>query len=223
VEPLSVRPIAREQLDGLYPQLAELLEVGGDERTFTIATLDWFFFSNPAGDGVYAGAFENDKLVGVASITPKPFRIDGQNVLGGEIGRVMTHAAFRGRGVFSMLVESLVAAARERGYAFLYATPNQASGRIFIGKLGWSILFHWDRSARPLAWGNHPMLPAPARRAAPLIKPAWNVAFPLRASGTKCTVDDMASPDVADLVDASCAIARSAAYLNWRCIELAGS
>jgi GNAT superfamily N-acetyltransferase len=213
---IEILPIARAELDGLYPQLAELLEVDETARAATIATLDWFFFRNPAGDGVYAGAFEDGKLAGVASITPKPFLIARRPALAGELGRAMTHAAFRGRGIFSRLVAYLVGEARERDYAFLYGTPNEASGRLY-SKLGWTALFHWDRSARPLLWTDHPMLPLPARRAAPLMRPAWNIAFPLRSPRwMDCTVDPSPDAQAGRLLAADCALDRGGAYLQWR-------
>lgn len=213
---MRVRPIECDQLAGLFPQLAELLEIGENQRDLTLATLEWFFFRNPAGDGLYAGAFEGEKLAGVASIAPKRFRIGGREVLAAEIGRTMTHAAFRGRGIFSRLVEYLIAQAGDRGYAFLYGTPNQASGEIYLGKLGWSSLFRWERSARPLVWADHPMVPSRVRWAAPMVQPLWNLIFPLRSRATDCTVDDTAHADVAGLVDQACAIDRGGGYTEWR-------
>lgn len=214
---IEVRSIAREELDELYPQLAAL--TGADDRALTLAEYDWFFFRNPAGAGVCGGAFEGDRLVGVTSIAPKRMRVGGKSVKAGEVSRATTEPALRGRGLFSKLVGFLTEQARERDYGFLYATPNANSGPIFLGRLGFEPMFHWDRSARALAWGEHPTMPGPARPLARVLQPAWDVVFPLRRGGTVCTVDDHALAAVGQLANPDggrCVVDRTEAYLSWR-------
>ena len=216
---IDVRRMAYKDLAEIYPQFAQLMGTGEPARAMTLATLEWFFRSNPAGQSVCAGAFDGDKLVCVTSIVPKPFCIGGEAVTAAEVSAATTDAAYRGRGLFSRLVTFLIEDARDSGYAFLYATPNPASGRIFLGKLGFTPLFHWNRSARAVAWNAHPSLPGLVRRVAPVMQPAWEAAFPLRARNTACTTDDRAHSEVVGLAkanDARCAVDRTAEYLDWR-------
>ena len=218
---VNIRPIEPQELEHLYPDLAELLEIGEESRTETLAVLNWFFFRNPFGNGIYAGAFDNEKLVGVASISPKPMYIRGEAVIAAEIGRTMTHASYRGRGIFSKLVAYLTAQAFERGYALLYGMPNTASGRIYIGRLGWKPLFHWNRAMRPLIWRNNSQLPPLARKTGSALGPLWDGFFPLRGGGLAISVAHTIDPGLADLATrtrtpSTCAIDRHAAYLRWR-------
>ena len=151
---IEIRHILKRDFPEVIGDLAEIQGWSVEQRESELDVLDWWFFRNPLGDGIYAGAFEGDRLAAVASITPKSFRIDGELVLGAEIGRTMTHSDFRGQGLFTQLVEHLIGECRSRGIEIVFGTPNEASGRIYIGRLGWTPIFHPDRFLRPLDWGN---------------------------------------------------------------------
>jgi GNAT superfamily N-acetyltransferase len=151
---LEVREISRDQLDALSMGVAKIRDYTEAQRQAYCADVAWWIFGNPTGVGVQAGLFEGDRLAGIACITPKPFRIGGQPATLCEIGGTETSKDFQGRGVFSKLVTFLEGKAKERGYGAMYGTPNEASGRIYMGKLGWSGVFHWQRRLRFIDWSK---------------------------------------------------------------------
>lgn len=216
---IEVRTIALDELPTLARAVAELQGLTEDEVARVFAEVEWFFFNNPAGDGVYAGAFEGDRLAGMCSIAPRPFLVDGARVIAAEVSRATTHPDFRGRGVFSALVNFLIEQARERSFAMLYATPNQNSGPIFLGRLGFSPLFHWHRAGRPLDWRRASIAPSHARRV-PGASRMWDAAFPLRVpSDAQVSIeeDPVAAAALApELGQGSCVVDRSPEYLRWR-------
>jgi GNAT superfamily N-acetyltransferase len=230
---LEIRTVGRDGLDALFDGLVPIRQYREAQRASVIADIRWWTFENPVGEGIQAGLYEGDTLAGVANITPKPFLHRGSPVLLAEIGGTETSPDFRGRGVFSQLVEFLVAAARERGYAGLYGTPNEASGRIYMGKLGWTGVFHWQRQLRLVRWTGareliEPRLPSRFRGAAGLAStaarlagPAWDAALGLLAPSAAHSASSDVAPDLAPFLSkavrgAGLVLDRGDAYLRWR-------
>lgn len=142
--------------------------------------------------------------------------------MGAEIGRTITHPDSRGMGVFSSLVRYLVKSASERGYHVIYGTPNQASGKIYLGRLDFVSLFHWDRLVRPINWAHFGSLAwMPGRVVASAFGSIYNLLFPLRLGDYQYSVDNHIQPDLKTLVaqachDSRCFIDRTSDYLQWR-------
>ncbi|MBL8858468.1 MAG: GNAT family N-acetyltransferase [Planctomycetes bacterium] len=74
----------------------------------------------------------------------------------GETGDVMTHPAWRKRGLFSALDRAAMAESRTRGWPVVFGLPNQRSAHIFV-ELGWravgtvrpwTFVFRADAAAR---------------------------------------------------------------------------
>ncbi len=219
---LEIRPIPRDGLSSVMEDFAEIEDILPEERDLALAVLDWWYFENPVGEGVYVGAFEGSKLVGMAGITPKRFSIRGRPVVGAEIGRTITHANFRGRGIFSKLVKFLVNEADRRDYRMVYGTPNEASGHTYLGKLDFSAFFHWNRFLRPVDWKKQPqVLGGVGRAIAPIVGRVWNLLFPLGSGFHDYTVEPAVREELCLFLrdataDVGCVLERSPEYLRWR-------
>jgi hypothetical protein len=148
----KIRIIQRADLDAFFDGLVPMRQYVESDRSKIIDDVKWWVFDNPSGEGVQAGFYEGGTLAGITYITPKSYLHRGNPIVIGEIGGTETSINFRGRGIFSTLAESLVSTARERGYAALYGTPNDVAGPIWMGKLGWTGVFHWRRQLRPVNW-----------------------------------------------------------------------
>jgi GNAT superfamily N-acetyltransferase len=214
---LEIKTVGFDDLDRLGDDLSHMYE--NFDRSLTISELDWWLFKNPAGNGVYAGVYDAGQLVGTACITPKQLRVGGRSVLSAEIGRTETRQSHQGRGIFSRLVRFLLECARERGVEIVYGTPNELSGSIYLRKLGFTGIFHWDRLGRPIEWDS--LLRTPSTLA-PLARIVWNAAFPLKIrrglyveSGTEVLgeLPEFLSRATEGL---ACVVDRTLEYLHWR-------
>jgi GNAT superfamily N-acetyltransferase len=234
---LQIRVVGRDGLNALFDGLLPIRQYKEAQRAEIVADIKWWTFDNPSGEGVQAGLYDGDRLAGVANITPKPFLHQGKPILLAEIGGTETSPDFRGRGVFSQLVEFLVGMARERGYGGLYGTPNEASGHIYMGKkLAWTGVFHWQRQLRLVNWSGArellaPRLPVPARFkgaagavagiAGRLAGPVWDAALGARVSRGGVSVSGDVAPELGAFLaeamrGAELVLDRSDAYLRWR-------
>jgi GNAT superfamily N-acetyltransferase len=233
---LIIREIAAADLESFSRDVATIRDYSEQDRRAFMAEVQWWVFDNPAGPGVQVGLYESEKLAGVAFITPKPFLLHGQDVMLCEIGGTETGKDFQGRGVFSTLVNHLQACAQTRGYLAMYGTPNPASGRIYMGKLGWTGAFSWRRRLRFVRWASaEPLISAklPAGAVAtgavrPLLKIAlWAAgsAFDAVTGATKSDkryeVTQAVSPDLPAFLERAVvgqklALKRTLAYLRWR-------
>jgi GNAT superfamily N-acetyltransferase len=93
--------------DDFEEQLAEWLAAEGDRRTVWLAFLD----DEPAG---LASVFEYRRM-------PRPGRMDSR---WGYVSNMFVREDFRGRGIGSALLASLIEAADARGYARLILSPT---------------------------------------------------------------------------------------------------
>ena len=184
--------------------------------------IDWWFFQNPWGNGIYAGAFSNSKLAGVASLTPKRFIVGGQPLMGAEIGGTMTHRAFRGKGIFSLLVKHLLDAARERGYEVVFGTPNEASGRIYLDRLDFKSIFEFERFVRPLAWRR---FGSPGGKIGESVAAAVGATVdrlvPLKLGNYRYSAGVEVESDLEEFLARACELSdcylqRTADYVRWR-------
>jgi hypothetical protein len=116
--------------------------------------------NNPAGQGYLSLAVVDDKVIATTSITPKRLWLDGNVVVGGEIGDTYTAEQFRSRGapaelyagdndpeayvnksVFGRLVSETRRRAESDGLQLIYGTPNQNSMPGYIKRLDF---FHFN-------------------------------------------------------------------------------
>lgn len=217
----EIRDITRTEVPLLRRDLASLYGKSDDLDESELRSRDWYFFGNPYGEGIYAGAFSGSKLLGVLGFTPSPLRVRGREVVGATLSDAITHPEARGHGVFSALIKHLVSAACARGYRIVFDIPNPASYRTYIDRLGFTELFYCHRFARPLQWGR---LGAPLGRVGSGLVGSLGLAYerilPLRGSQAY-TVHRGLPPDLDTLMGASvgddeCAGVRSETWLRWR-------
>jgi hypothetical protein len=109
---------------------------------------------NPAGPGFMTLAICDDDIVGVTTITKKRLVINGEMVIGGEIGDTYTHPDFLRSGkpatlykaapdpdgylnksIFGRLVTETVDRAAAAGISIIYGTPNANSMPGYIKRL----------------------------------------------------------------------------------------
>jgi hypothetical protein len=112
--------------------------------------------ANPAGNGYISVALLDDRVVGAVSLTKKRLFIDGQEVIGGEVGDSYSSASVRrnsrpavmssldpdpesylNKSIFGRLASDVRARAESRGLSIIYGTPNQNAYPGWIKRLGY--------------------------------------------------------------------------------------
>lgn len=104
----------------------------------------WRYDGCPHGSTIAPIAFEDGRLVASYACSPRRVLYRGEWISPaiGQTGDVMTDPELRSRGVFTALHWRAIAAARHAGWPAVWGLPNEHSGRIFFGKLGWLLAGH---------------------------------------------------------------------------------
>jgi predicted N-acetyltransferase YhbS len=100
----------------------------------TPAYLDRLYNSNPLGPTFGFSAFEKDELVAHYLMIPLMGRLFGKSEAGIGPLQLATHPGYRGKGLFTALVERSFGAAREKGFTFFSGVGNANSTPLFIRK-----------------------------------------------------------------------------------------
>ena len=132
VRPLDTSPAGIEEtcelLQAVYPRAHHI----------TTDYLNRLYNGNPLGPTFGFSAFEAGTLVGHYLMIPLVTKIHGVEEQGIWPFQLATRPGFRGKGLFSALVEQSFDAARERGYGHLVGVANDMSTPIFVRK--WDFL-----------------------------------------------------------------------------------
>ncbi len=95
----------------------------------------WKYFGNPLGDAIVGIATAAGSVVSVVAAAPKRIWLSGKVVRAYELGDFLTHENYRGRGLFSQLIELVCREAVARGSSLVYVRPNDVSFPILAAKL----------------------------------------------------------------------------------------
>jgi predicted N-acetyltransferase YhbS len=110
----------------------------------TPAYLDRLYNGNPLGPTFGFSAFEKDELVGHYLMIPIMGRLFGKAEPGIWPFQLATHPGYRGKGLFTALVEQSFGAAREKGFTFFSGVGNANSTPLFVGKWNFQAICQLD-------------------------------------------------------------------------------
>jgi GNAT superfamily N-acetyltransferase len=96
----------------------------------------WKHVENPFGPSPVLLCWEGSDLVGVRAFMRWEWINQGQVYRGVRAVDTATHPDYQGKGIFKKLTLSLVNHCKERGYDFVFNTPNQQSKPGYL-KMGW--------------------------------------------------------------------------------------
>ncbi|MDI1483081.1 GNAT family N-acetyltransferase [Polyangium sp. y55x31] len=217
---LSVRAFARSEVQEHITSFALLHGVRPEE--FDADFMDWWFFQNPTHEGLLAGVFDGDKLVGYVGFAAQHVRLNGRRVSVAILSSAFTHPDYRGKGLFQRLIRYLVEVAGARGYEAVFGWPNETALRIYLGRLNFSAMFHVDRCARPVSFG-----PLGARFGGPGVFAAectgavFDRMLPLRLGRHRYEIGAVGEHEwqgfmAKVLAESDCMLERPHAYVRWR-------
>lgn len=215
---IECRPIELHELDELRPDLEALSSRDGWESESQFVR--WWFFGHPLGPGVYGGAFDGTKLVGVVGFAPQRIHLRGQELMVAELSSAKTSPEYRGRGIFTRLIRFLISSATERSYELVYGLPNATAHPIYLSKLGFSELFSCVRYTRPVRLQDMlPSVPAMGRAGLRAAGGIFDAICRTATHGLEITVRSTPPDGIRDLqaeAAPECAIRRDPQYLAWR-------
>lgn len=133
---LDVRPLDTSP-PGLERTAELLCAVFPSARHMTPAYLDRLYNGNPAGPTWGFSAFEDGELVGHTVNIPVRTRLFGEVEPGYWPFQLATRPGYRGKGLFSTLMEHSMEAGRERGCTHAIGVGNDQSTPIFVKKWGY--------------------------------------------------------------------------------------
>lgn len=145
---LTVRPARPEDRPRLVELLTLCLGEGSVPRTEEFWR--WKHEANPFGPSPVLLAEVEGRIVGVRAFLRWRWRSGEREVPAVRAVDTATHPDWRGRGVFSRLTRRLLEDVAADGTAFVFNTPNRASGAGYR-KLGWRPLGRAPVLMRPLA------------------------------------------------------------------------
>lgn len=127
--------------------------------------LEWWFDESPAGPGLLTTEADDDRVVGLASMSFLRVRMGGGESTAAMPLQVATDPANRGRGIFARLERANEETAASRGHTIGLTFPNDASRPIFLERLGWHELWRgrvWARPPLPALGCAEPLTAIPA-------------------------------------------------------------
>jgi GNAT superfamily N-acetyltransferase len=98
----------------------------------------WKLRDNPFFKGYIYIERDDQKVVGLMTVTPKQVLAYGQIILAAEIGEALTHPDFRRKGIFTKASKACTDYAISQGCEIIYGTPNRFS-LAGLKKLGYTV------------------------------------------------------------------------------------
>jgi len=185
-----------------------LLRRGHDPR-FSEERFRWLHEEGPGGRS-HAVVFESDgRVVGLYAVLPRPAVLDGRPIVAGRDVDPVVDPAWRGRGLFTRMLEWMLA--HGDGVDVYYNFANAASAPGFL-KRGWSVTDTLVDHAAQLGY----------RRLASREGLLWAASRLVLPHGDRAGIDELAPAEIAALpaplapAGRRFAVDRTAAFLTWR-------
>jgi GNAT superfamily N-acetyltransferase len=172
-------------------------------------TSSWRYLDRPLRRALISVAEADGHIVGTQPSYEVLVQTRGGPISGAMFLDVMTHPAYRGRGIFKGVVEHLRRECHERGMAILLTTPNADAARGFAKLAAWHCLGELTPYVRPVALSR-------------LLRPGSRARTPAatRAHPTVAEMDTLDRP-IAEVwrrfaEAAPTMLARDTDYITWR-------
>ncbi len=101
----------------------------------------WRFQKNPYGPAVIELAWDKGILAAHYAVTRVMMQNGGRETRVGLTGTVMTHDAYRGRGLLAVLAKRAYAEMADQGMEMVWGFPNSTSHRRFACDLSWQDIY----------------------------------------------------------------------------------
>lgn len=123
--------------DALLAQCIELYQKVFHTTEINRSMLDHIFVASHE-QTLLLGSFDGERIAGLVGFIAHSVRRNGDHSFAFECGGMATDPDYRGRGIFTSLINEAKQTLTDRGGAFLFAYPIKTTRPIFTGKLGFS-------------------------------------------------------------------------------------
>lgn len=183
------------------------------------AFLKWRFAKNPHGNGYFALARHDGRIIGMIALIATKFHVDGKPVNGIQAVDTIVSPEAQGNALFSRMGQAIYYNGDVHGADFLWGFPNAQAKRGWFGRLGWSRLGTVPFVAKPLRTGY--LLSRLSSKLASLDFPIGGI---FGARSGQAEIAERFGTDVQNLCDLTngsrpVMIEYSPQYLNWRLFD----
>ncbi len=109
-------------------------------REFPTDRVFWMRQGNPTGPAIWPIAVEQDEYAGQSTSVIVPFRDGDSQTKIVKMQNAMVSPKFRGRHVYSDIVQAKMDRADAAGYSYVYGFPNANSHKAFVGRYGFALI-----------------------------------------------------------------------------------
>ncbi len=120
-----------------YEEMITLQEANNIRNEMTEDRFNWLYYKNPFGNSYFYCAYDDGRLVGTQVSLPLTMQVNGETVNTVMSMNSLIDSSCRGKGVWKKLINMNHEDQAERGTAYIWGFPNDASYPIFINKVGW--------------------------------------------------------------------------------------
>ncbi|MFL6299956.1 MAG: GNAT family N-acetyltransferase [Terriglobales bacterium] len=219
-QPREYRPGESEQIANFFSNFS------GPSTPATVEYRNWKYEINPFGRPVLHLIEIGNDIAGIVSVVPKPLRVRGEAVRGGELGDVYTHPAHQRKGISGTLLRSTIESALAAQLSIVYGVPNEIAlpGEL---KVGYELCPYAQvqKLFLPLDWAAVMATRAKSGALATALGLPMRLMASLRHSRPRLRHSVLTASDVPDGMDSfwerSCSrfdflIDRTPTYLDWR-------
>jgi len=114
----------------------------------------WKYSQNPFGKPAVQVVEDNQKIVGLFSVVPKPLKVGDKVIIAGETGDAYIDPTFQGKGLFFKMVANAFSEIKKQGITSFYTTANDVALKIWTGLFRYEKLFDYRSLVRPLNLKN---------------------------------------------------------------------
>jgi hypothetical protein len=123
----EIRLFGKEQMQAWNDLFKATFTTGLPENLF-----QWKYFSNPFGDAILAGAFNNDELVAAGALMPELNYLNGRKKLLYKFTDLMVHSSHQKRGLANKIIAHLTKQATANGSELLYTLCSKIATKGFV-------------------------------------------------------------------------------------------
>lgn len=122
-----------------YEEYSSFIQRSGSVADVDQKRFNWLYYQNPFGVASFYCAYDDKSLVGTEIHVPLMLKHKKGKVLSALAVGSIVDPAYRGKGIWSKLIELSIAESKKKGIKVIWGQPNAKSQPILLNKLDWKI------------------------------------------------------------------------------------
>ena len=153
---MEIRPYQNGDAEGIsaFMKRCFLQNTQNEVRSHEADYYAWKYSPNHFGKPAVQVVEDNQKIVGLFSVVPKPLTVGDKVIIVGETGDAYIDPTFQGKGLFFKMVAKAFSEIKKQGITSFYTTANDVALKIWTGLCRYEKLFVYRSLVRPLNLKN---------------------------------------------------------------------